>query len=147
MKIAIGCDPNAAQMKQAITRLLEENGYEYCDFGSNDPIYANTSLKVAEAVASKAFDRGILLCGTGIGMALTANKVPGAYAVVCSDSYSIERSILSNNANILTFGAQTHGLESAKKEVLHWLQLQYIAGGRSQDKIDRIYAIEESFLK
>ncbi len=147
MKIAIGCDPNAVQMKQAIIGLLEENKYEYCDFGRDDPIYANTALKVAEAVASKAFDRGILLCGTGIGMALTANKVPGAYAVVCSDSYSIERSVLSNNANILTLGAQTHGLELAKKEVSHWLGLQYVAGGRSQNKIDRIYAIEKSFLK
>jgi ribose 5-phosphate isomerase B len=80
-------------------------------------------------------------------MALTANKVPGAYAVTCSDSYSVERSILSNNANILTLGAQTHGIEPAKKEVLHWLTLQYVAGGRSQDKIERIYAIEKSYLK
>jgi len=147
MKVAIGCDPNAAPMKHAIITLLAENGYEYVDFGGDDPIYANTALKVAEAVASKAFERGILLCGTGIGMALTANKVPGVYAVVCSDSYSVERSILSNNTNILTFGSQTHGLEWAKKETLHWLGLQYVAGGRSQDKIDRIYAIEKSFLK
>jgi len=147
MKIAIGCDPNAAQMKREIIRLLEDNGYEYCDFGSVDPIYANTALKVAEAVASGTIERGILLCGTGIGMSLAANKVPGAYAVVCADSYSVERSILSNNANILTFGAQTHGFEWAKKETLHWLGLRYVAGGRSQDKIDRIYAIEKSFLK
>lgn len=147
MKVAIGCDPNAADMKNAIVHLLEDHGYELCDFGGDDPIYANTALKVAEAVASAAFERGILLCGTGIGMALAANKVPGAYAVVCSDTYSVERSILSNNANILTLGAQTHGLESAKKEVLHWLGLRYVAGGRSQDKIERIYEIEKTFFK
>ena len=147
MKVAIGCDPNAAQMKTAVIQLLEDNGYDYCDFGSDDPVYAKTALKVAEAVASRTFERGILFCGTGIGMALSANKVPGAYAVVCSDAYSVERSILSNNANILTFGSQTHGLGWAKKEILHWLELQYEAGGPSQEKIEGIYAIEKSFLK
>ena len=85
------------------------------------------------------------LCGTGIGVALAANKVPGAYAVVASDVYSVERSIKSNNANILTFGAQVIGAELAKTLVTVWMNSEYEMGGRSEAKIQRIYEIEKEF--
>ena len=143
--IAIGCDPNAAVLKNVLMKHLHEMGYETSDYGSDDPIYANTALNVARAVASGKHTRGILLCGTGIGVALTANKVPGAYAAVAADAYSVERSIKSNNVNILTFGAQVMGSEQAKALLSIWMKSIYEAGGRSQAKIDRIHQIESSY--
>lgn len=143
--IAIGCDPNAIELKNTLIKHLESLNFETTDYGNEDPIYANTALKVAQAVASKKHERGILLCGTGIGVALTANKVPGAYAAVASDSYSVERSIKSNNVNILTFGAQVMGAETAKSLLTTWMNSVYEIGGRSQAKVERIHEIENSF--
>ena len=81
MKIAIGCDPNAQAAKEVLIKYIEAKGYgEVKDFGSEDPIYGHTAFAVAEAVAAKEYDRGILLCGTGIGVSIAANKVKGAYA-------------------------------------------------------------------
>ena len=81
MKLAVGCDPNATALKQQMIAYVESLGHECADFGSDDPIYANTAIKVAEAVASGKYDRGILFCGTGIGVMIAANKVKGAYAL------------------------------------------------------------------
>jgi ribose 5-phosphate isomerase B len=138
MKVAVGCDPNASAMKDAIKQTLSDLGHEVVDFGSDDPIYANVAIDVAEAVAAGKQDRGIVVCGTGIGVSIAANKVPGAYAALCSDVYSTERSILSNNANIMAMGAQVTGIELAKTLVKVWMSAEYEAGGRSQPKIDRI---------
>ena len=138
-KIAIGCDPNAAELKETVKQHLSDLGYEYEDYGSEDPIYANVGIKVAEQVASGVHERGILICGTGIGMCIAANKVPGAYAALCADAYSTERSIKSNNANIMTMGSQVTGSELAKSLVSIWMASEYVPGGRSQPKIQRIY--------
>lgn len=137
-KIAIGCDPNASAMKETIKKHLEELGHQCEDYGSDDPIYANVAFDVAEAVAAGKHDRGILLCGTGIGMCIAANKVPGAYAAICSDPYSTERSRKSNNVNIMTLGAQVVGPELAKSLVTIWMNSEYTPGGRSEPKIQRI---------
>jgi len=137
-KIAIGCDPNAAGLKMAIIKHLAELGYECEDYGSDDPIYANVAIGVAEAVAAGKHDRGILMCGTGIGVSIAANKVPGAYAALCSDAYSTERSIKSNNVNIMTLGEQVTGVELAKSLVSIWINSEYTPGGRSEPKIQRI---------
>ena len=137
-KIAIGCDPNAAGLKKAIIKHLAELGYECEDYGSDDPIYANVAIAVAEAVAAGKHDRGILMCGTGIGVSIAANKVPGAYAALCSDAYSTERSIKSNNVNIMTLGEQVTGVELAKSLVSIWINSEYTPGGRSEPKIQRI---------
>jgi ribose 5-phosphate isomerase B len=137
-KIAIGCDPNAAGLKQAIINHLTALGYECEDYGSEDPIYANVAIVVAEAVAAGKHDRGILMCGTGIGVSIAANKVPGAYAALCSDAYSTERSIKSNNVNIMTIGEQVTGVELAKSLVSIWMNSEYTSGGRSEPKIQRI---------
>ena len=138
-KIAIGCDPNAADLKEILKKHMEDLGYEWEDYGSEDPVYANVAFKVAEAVAAGNHDRGILICGTGIGVCIAANKVPGAYAALCSDAYSTERSIKSNNANIMTLGSQVTGPELAKQLVTTWLNAEYTPGGRSEPKIQRIY--------
>ena len=137
-KIAIGCDPNADALKKAIIKHLAELGFECEDYGSDDPIYANVAIAVAEAVAAGKHDRGILMCGTGIGVSIAANKVPGAYAALCSDAYSTERSIKSNNVNIMTLGEQVTGVELAKKLVSIWMDSEYTPGGRSEPKIQRI---------
>jgi len=146
-KIAVGCDPNAVDLKEVIKKHLSDLGYEWEDFGSEDPIYANVAIAVAEAVASGKHDRGILICGTGIGMCITANKVPGAYAALCADPYSTERSRKSNNANIMTLGSQVVGVELAKALVTIWLNSEYVPGGRSEPKIQRIYDYAEKHQK
>ena len=137
-KVAIGCDPNASEMKEDIKKHLVDLGFEWEDYGSDDPIYANVAFKVAEAVASGKHDRGILLCGTGIGMSIAANKVPGANAALCSDAYSTERSRKSNNANVMTMGAFTVGRELARTLVAIWMNSEYTPGGRSEPKVQRI---------
>lgn len=137
-KIAIGCDPNAADLKEILKKHLEELGYEWEDYGSEDPIYANVAFTLAEAVAGGKHERGILICGTGIGMCIAANKVPGAFAALCSDAYSTERSRKSNNANIMTMGSQVVGSQLAKQLLSIWMDSDYTPGGRSEPKVQRI---------
>jgi ribose 5-phosphate isomerase B len=138
-KIAIGCDPAAVELKEIIKDHLSELGYDFVDFGSDDPIYANVAFEVAEAVARGEHERGILLCGTGIGMCIAANKVPGAYAALCSDAYSTERSRKSNDANIMTLGAQVTGYQLAKTLVTIWMNFEFTPGTRSEPKVQRIH--------
>jgi len=140
--IAIGCDPNAARLKEVLTKHLGGLGYGVEDFGSDDTIYANTAIRLAEAVAAGKYPRGILICGTGIGMSIAANKVPGAYAGLVSDPYSAERAMKSNNTNIICFGAFTIGDEVAKSLLGIWLNSQYVSGGPSEPKVQRIYKYE-----
>ena len=119
MKIAIGSDPNAAEEKYRRVEFIKNNKLgEIVDFGSDDVIYANVAIEVAEQVADKKFDRGILLCGTGLGMSIAANKVKGAYAALISDIYSAKRAVLSNNANIACMGAFTTG-EKLREELIY----------------------------
>jgi ribose 5-phosphate isomerase B len=137
-KVAIGCDPNAAALKEVIKEHLGELGYETQDYGSDDTVYANVAIRVAEAVARGDHDRGVLICGTGIGVSIAANKVPGAYAALCSDAYSAERARKSNNANIMALGSQVIGTELAKTLVSVWMRSEYTPGGRSEPKVRRI---------
>lgn len=141
-KIAIGCDPNASDLKMALIDLFDAEGYEYEDFGSEDVIYANVAFKVAEAVASGEYWRGVLICGTGIGMSIAANKVEGAYAALISDDYSAERAALSNNANVVTLGSQVTGPVLAKRLVKTWLSNEFVPGSRSEPKVNRICEYE-----
>ena len=142
MKIAIGCDPNATEYKKMLIPFVESLGHEVTDFGSDDPIYANVAIEVAEAVAAKKFDRGILFCGTGIGVMLAANKVKGAYAAVVSDIYSAQRACLSNNCNIITLGAQVTGYKLAEEVIRAYLAETYVYNERSGKKVDRIVEYE-----
>ena len=146
-EIAIGCDPNGQSLKEEIIKYFKENNISYKDYGSDDIIYGNTAEAVAKDVAKGIFDRGILICGTGIGVSLAANKVPGAYAAPCYDAYATERSILSNNANILALGFQVTGNKLAIKLVDLWLKTEFKEGSRSQKKINKIYEIEKSYSK
>jgi ribose 5-phosphate isomerase B len=140
--VAIGCDPNAEEAKQAIIKFLTKKGYAVTDMGSEDPIYANVAVKVASAVAAKEYDRGILICGTGIGVSLAANKVKGAYAALLSDVYSAERARMSNDANIACFGAFTLGIKHMEKLADVFLTSEFEPGCASQPKVDRIREYE-----
>ncbi len=137
MKIAIGCDPNAQEAKEELIRFIKEKNYgEVTDFGSTDPIYANTAIKVAEAVASKRYDRGILICGTGIGMSIAANKVKGVYAALLSDVYSAQRARLSNDANVACMGAFTSGSKTREMMTEAFLSNEFVPGCSSQPKVE-----------
>ena len=142
MKVAIGCDPNAKDFKEQLIPFIKGLGHECVDFGSDDPIYANTAIAVAEAVAGKGCDRGILICGTGIGVSIAANKVQGAYAALVTDVYQAQRAQLSNNANIITMGAQIMGIEVGKCCVKEYLSNTYDPVSRSAPKVERILQYE-----
>ena len=143
--IAIACDHAALKMKKIIVELLEEMGLEYRDFGTYSeescdyPVFA---LKAARAVASGECERGILICGTGIGMSLAANKVPGIRCVVCSEPYSAQLSRLHNNSNMLAFGARVIGEGMAWMITKVWLETPF-EGGRHQRRVDMIAEIEK----
>jgi ribose 5-phosphate isomerase B len=152
MRIAIGSDKLGYSLKQSLVEHLQNQSLvkvEIEDFGvdSNEDIdYPDTGLKVAESIANGKNERGILICGTGIGMAITANKVPGIYAANVSDSYSAERARKSNNAQIITFGALTIGVALANSLVDIWLVSEF-QGGQSTRKTDKIIEIERNYYK
>lgn len=145
MKIAIGNDHTAVNLKNHITDYLKNKGYEVLNIGTDStqrtdyPIYGK---KVAEKVASGECDFGVLICGTGIGISLAANKVKGIRAAVCSEPYSARLTRQHNNANIIAFGARVVGDAMAEMIVDEFLSTEY-EGGRHQKRIDMITAIEE----
>lgn len=146
-KIAIGCDEAGFHLKETIKQHLLDLGEEVEDFGVYDlspVLYPDIAVKVAQSVASGNQERGILICGTGIGMAIAANKVPGIRASVCHDPYSTERSRKSNNAQIMALGARVIGAELAKMLVSLWLKSEFQGGG-STAKVERISHYEEEF--
>ena len=143
MKIAIGCDPNATSFKLEIKKFVESLGHECVDFGSDNPLYDETAITLAKAVAAGECERGILLCGTGIGVCIAANKVPGAYAALVNNVYQAERATLSNNANSITMGAQVTGIELAKALVREYLKNTFDPASRSLPKIQVIYDFEK----
>lgn len=144
MKLAIGNDHVAIDMKNEIMVHLKENGHEVIDVGTNSLErfnYPISGYKVARMVSSGEVDGGILICGTGVGISLAANKVHGIRACVCSESYSAKLSKQHNNTNIIAFGARVIGVETAKMIVDEWLAADY-EGGRHQTRIDMIAEIE-----
>lgn len=147
MRLAIGCDEAAYELKMAIEQHLNEIGVEFEDFGADrgeTVLYPDVAYKVAKAVAEHRFERGILVCGTGIGMAIAANKVPGIRAAVCHDAFSAERARKSNDAQIMCMGERVIGTELAKCLVDIWLKSEF-SGGGSVKKVERIQDIERYF--
>ena len=149
MKLAIGCDEAAYHLKKEIMEHLKEKGIEFQDFGADAGeavLYPDVAVKVAEAIARGEFERGILFCGTGIGMSISANKVPGIRAAVCHDPFSAERARKSNDAQIMCMGERVIGVELAKTLVDIWLECDF-SGGRSTPKVERIKEYEKKFMK
>jgi len=150
MKIAIGCDVIANDLKVIVSNHLKDLGHEVVDYGGNpgdDVLYPDVALAVANDVANEKFERAILICGTGIGMSITANKVIGVRAALAHDAYSAERARKSNNAQILCLGSQIIGSEVAKTLVDVWMASEYTPGLRSQPKVDRVEEIDTLYAE
>jgi ribose 5-phosphate isomerase B len=147
--IAIGSDHLGLELKDALVEHLRGKGHDVTDLGVNDkaPVdYPDIGQKLAEAVARGEHERGILVCGTGAGMAITANKVPGVRAVPVMDPYTAERAIASNNAQVITFGQLIVGPAVAKMLADIWLANEF-QGGRSAPKVAKMDALDAKYRK
>jgi ribose 5-phosphate isomerase B len=144
MKIAVGADHLGYPLKEVVREHLESLGHEVVDFGVTDqrPVdYPDVAVEVAQAVADGTFGRAILVCGTGIGMSITANKIPGVRAANVADPYSAERARKSNDAQVLCLGARVVAPEVARIIVDHWLASEF-QGGESARKVAKIVALD-----
>lgn len=149
MKIAIGCDHGGIVLKDAVTSTLEALGAEVVDLGTNstDSVdYPTYGLKVAEAVASGQCDAGVVMCGTGIGISISANKVPGIRCAVVTNTYMAKLTKNHNNANIIALGGRVITPDEAKDIVTAWYTAEY-EGGRHQRRLDMITDIEKKYSK
>lgn len=149
MKIVIGSDHGGFRLKSEIIKHIESKGFEFFDFGcySTDSVdYPDVGQAVAEAVAKGEYDRGIIICGTGIGISIAANKVPGIRAALCGDCFSAKASREHNNANILAMGERVIGVELAKMITDIWLTTEF-SGGRHSGRVDKLTAIECKYSK
>ncbi|MGL5576087.1 MAG: ribose 5-phosphate isomerase B [Sarcina sp.] len=149
MKIAIGCDHGGFLLKTEVLAHLEAKGIECKDFGTYSEEscdYPDISIKVAEAVASKEYDFGVLVCGTGIGISIAANKVPGIRAALCGDTFSAKATRNHNNANILALGQRVTGTGLAL-DIVDTFFVNEFEGGRHENRLSKISAIEEKYSK
>lgn len=145
MKIAIGNDHTAVELKREVCGFLAEKGVEFRDFGCGEGEkcdYPDMAKAVCEGVVSGEFDRAVLICGTGIGMSIAANKIKGIRAACCSDHFSAKYTRLHNDANVLCFGARVIGAGLACELVDVFLATEF-EGGRHQRRVDLISALEE----
>jgi len=145
MKIAVDSDDAGLELKRVVVDHLRSLGVEVTDLNlldSQTVDYPDVGYNLATHVAKKEFDRGVLICGTGLGMAMIANKVEGVFAGVCHDVYSAERLRKSNDAQIITFGARVIGQELAKIILTAWVQAEF-QGGRSAPKVARMHELEK----
>ncbi|MGI6005569.1 MAG: ribose 5-phosphate isomerase B [Christensenellales bacterium] len=151
-KIVIGCDNAAVDMKNLVISELAARGVACEDVGvdaaSDGTFYPLVAKRVCERIIESGYqDEGILLCGTGIGMAMTANKFKGIFAAVCHDNFSAERARLSNDANVLCMGARVIGPELARKILDEWLQRHYEPNERSHPKVEAMRDIDSANMK
>lgn len=147
MKIVVGCDEAAYQLKETLKQYLETQGHTIKDVGvyNEEPsMYPDIAQKVCKEVLENEYERGLLLCGTGIGMAITANKIPGIRAAVGHDMFSLERSVRSNNCQILCMGARVIAPQYAQILLDRWVTCSF-DGGNSSAKVERIMEIESEY--
>lgn len=149
MKIAIACDHGGLNLKNAVKEYLKTNGYDYVDFGTDSTAscdYPDFALPAAEAVANGECDKGIVICSTGIGVSIVANKVPGVRCAHCHDAYCAKFTRLHNDANMLAMGEKVVGVGYALQIVEAFLNTQF-EGGRHQRRVDKISEIEKKYCK
>ncbi len=148
MHILIGSDHIGYPLKEDLKNYLAGLGHEVVDLGCSNALtpvdYPDVATELAERIAAGETDRGVLICGTGIGMAITANKVPGVRAACCHDPYSAERARKSNDAQVITMGSQIVAPTLAHLLIDHWLASEF-AGGRSAPKVDKIKKLDERY--
>jgi len=143
--IAVGADEAGAPLKEHLAKYLEEQGYDIKDYGNGtEQDYPDVAAHVAEAVSNGEHDRALLVCGTGLGMAITANKIPGVRAVTAHDPYSAERARKSNDAQVLAMGSRVIAPQAAEKVLDHWLESEFQGGG-SAPKVEKMVDIDERF--
>ena len=145
MKIAVACDHGGFRLKNVLMEDLKKQGYEVVDFGTYNEEscdYPDYAAKAAKAVANGECEKGVVVCGTGIGVSIAANKVKGAYAACIHDVYQAQRAQLSNHANIITMGSQVIGIELAKQLVKEYLSVEWDPNCRSVAKVQRIIDFE-----
>ena len=143
--IAVGADEAGAPLKEHLAKYLEDNGYDIKDYGNgSEQDYPDVAAQVAEAVSNGEHDRALLVCGTGLGMAITANKIPGVRAVTAHDPYSAERARKSNDAQVLAMGARVIAPEAAEKVLDHWLESEFQGGG-STEKVEKMKEVDDQF--
>jgi len=143
--IAVGADEAGAPLKEHLAHYLEAHGYDIKDYGNGtEQDYPDVAAHVAEAVSNGEHERALLVCGTGLGMAITANKIPGVRAVTAHDPYSAERARKSNDAQVLAMGARVIAPEAAEKVLDHWLESEFQGGG-SAPKVEKMDKIDERF--
>ena len=143
--IAVGADEAGAALKERLAAFLAERGYQVKDYGNGAGLdYPDVAAEVAEAVARGEHDRAVLVCGTGLGMAIAANKVPGVRAATAHDPYSAERARKSNNAQVLTMGARVIAPEAAELVLDHWLTAEF-EPGRSSPKVAKLEALDARY--
>ena len=148
LKIVVGADSAGYDYKEALKVVFENSDLvaEVIDVGidaDGDTDYPHIAVQAARMVAAGKADRALLVCGTGLGVAIAANKVPGIRAATAHDSYSVERLVLSNNAQVLTFGQRVIGLELAKRLALEWLTYTFDESSASAEKVAAICSYEE----
>lgn len=149
MKLALGCDHGGYRLKEEIKKLLDEERLTYQDFGcySTEAVdYPDVAQAVGEAVAAGDFDKGIVCCGTGIGVNIAANKIPGVRAALCHDTFSAKATREHNDSNVLTMGERVIGFGLAREIVKAWLGAEF-TGGRHQRRVDKIAQIEAKYKK
>ncbi len=149
MKIAVGSDHAGYELKEKVENHLIEQGKDIEDYGTNgnnSVDYPDFAVAVAESVSKGKIEKGILICGTGIGMSIAANKFPHVRAALCYDVYSAEMSRKHNNANILVLAGRALDSEVALKMVDAWLKTEF-EGGRHKNRLDKISEIEKKFMK
>ena len=146
-RVAIGADHGGFKLKARLIPMLQVQGFEVADLGTHSPKpcdYPTIGYKVASAVSQGTFDRGVLLCKSGVGIAIIANKVPGIRAAVCGDVFDAKRSRAHNDANVLVLGAEKLSDAKAKRIVEIWFATPFEAGGRHERRVRQIAAIERS---
>ena len=144
LRIAVGSDHAGFHLKESVRDYLKKKGFEVEDLGTNSTEsvdYPDYAVKVARRVAAKQADFGVLMCGTGLGVAITANKIHGVLAAPCNDTLSAQLARSHNNANILTMGGRLTDAATAEKIVDSWLATSFL-GGRHARRVDKIYALD-----
>lgn len=148
MKVAIGSDHGGYELKEEVKVFLKKEGVEYIDYGTNSlesVDYPEFGKKVAEAVKDEECDRGIVICGTGIGISISCNKVKGIRCALCSDTYSARMSVEHNNAQVLALGGRVIGKDLALEIVSTWLKASF-QGERHKRRVDKISDIETKYM-
>lgn len=141
--IAIAADEAGVPLKERLAKYMEDKGYDVKDYGNgSEQDYPDVASEVAEAVGNGEHERAVLICGTGLGMAITANKIPGVRAVTAHDAYSAERARKSNDAQVLTMGARVIAPEAAELVLQHWLNSEFEGGG-STTKVEKMKAVDD----